>query len=334
MKPTVLEVFIPTYNRLEKFCLCLASLENALSNLNLIARSNVGISISNNSTCDLLGYHERIVFYRDLFTRLGVAYFDYKFTGFNVGAENNIVSGLLNCKSDYIWCLPDDDIARYDSLAILTSTLLSTSPSLLLAGRSKFSFIPYDSTANGNDTLIDNAICAIIPGSQKIDFFLNGNVLALQNFVFKASLVHDFLLFNDNYKLVSPVLPGLLGIICLQSTRPLVVLETSIGIFRDGDPNSSWRHLWYSIALIMWPKLCNTLYCMGFLSSVQCRQAWSVYRHLFLQLAHRPDILLGLRPRLEINPYRLFQYHRSFYLRFLFTSPVSIVLRIASLLKR
>jgi glycosyltransferase involved in cell wall biosynthesis len=320
----IFEVFVPTYNRPVEFEKCLRSIENALLRLTPDGRLAIGVAINDNST-DYLGEYEAVVEnFQIRFKELGVSYFDYRRTGFNIGGISNIVSGIYAAKSEYVWCLPDDDLARFDSLSILLSVIQSYRPNFISGAWCKKSVINYDSDANGDDDGLKNKVLDVIVDREKVSSFLSKNVVQLQEYVYRAQLVKDFLKIKENRSFLNDMFPGLLALVCLRGEGSFVRLERSVGIFRDGDPRSEWRHLWVRLALIEWPQLCEKLFNRGWLSFDEYRLSVGVFRSIFDSLSKRPDILLGLNRRQRVNPFLLFKYHRSSCSNALLMSPISI----------
>jgi hypothetical protein len=331
---TLLEVFIPTYNRPEKFEACLRSLENSLSRLDKNARHLVGITINSNSTRGVSTYESIIEKYKVSFLGLGVSYFEYRVTGFNIGGINNIVGGIFSAKAEYVWCLPDDDLARFDSLSILISVIQAYWPSFISGAWHKKSMIDYESDENGDDDGHENGIFDVIDDREKISAFLSKNVVQLQEYVYRTKVVKNFLIDKENRSLLNDMFPGLFALVCLRENEPFVRLERSIGIFRDGDPRSGWRHLWYRFALIDWPVLCEKLLCRGWLSPDEYRVSIGVYRPMLVSLSKRPDILLGLNRKYQVNPFLLLKYHQSAFFKTLGMMPASTFKAILRRLRR
>lgn len=321
---TMLEVFVPTYNRPVEFRKCLISLENALSYLDFDNTPSIGIAVNDNSTDYFEDYEEIIEEFHKRFRNLGISYFDYRRTGFNIGGVNNIAGGIFSAGADYVWCLPDDDLARFDSLVILINVLNQYRPCFISGALVKKARTSYDDDPNIEDDGCENKIFDVIADGLKISAFLSTNVVQLQEYVYCTQAVKNFLSVKENIHLLNDMCPGLFGLVCLQEDGPFVRLERSVGIFRDGDPKSEWRHLWVRFALIEWPQLCKKLYDRSWLSTNEYRLSIGVFRAMLADLSRRPDILLGVNLRRRVNPFLLFRYHRSAFLKALLLSPVSV----------
>ena len=321
---TTLEVFIPTYNRPVEFEKCLRSVENALGRLSSNDRSVIGVAINDNSTDHLGEYEEVIEDYKSRFEALALSYFDYRRTGFNIGAINNIVSGIYSAKAEYVWLLPDDDLSRFDALSILLSAIRDCQPCFIGGAWIAKSVIEYDSNSIGEDDGHKNKILDVISNSKKISVFFEKNVVQAQEYVYRTQLVKDFLKNKENRCLLNDMFPGLFALVCLRAEGSFLRLERSVGIFRDGDPRSEWRHLWVRLALIEWPQLSVKLFNRGWLTSDEYRLSVGVFRSMFGNLSKRPDILLGLRRKQQVNPFLLLKYHRSSFFNALLVSPVAI----------
>lgn len=310
---TKLEVFIPTYNRPVEFERCLRSLENALSHLGFNDSADIGVTINDNSTDYFPQYESVIKKFKPRLEKLGVFYFEYRRTGFNIGGINNIVGGIYSAKSEYVWCLPDDDLARFDSLSILLSVIKSYRPNFISGGWVQKTVIDYNSESNGDDDRQINRVLDVIFERKKVSTFFSKNVVQLQEYVYKTEIIKKFLQINENRSLLNYMWPGLFAVVCLCEDGSFVRLERSVGIFRDGEPKSEWRHLFIRFALVEWPQLCEKLFNRGWISSDEYRLSIGVFRTMFDSLAKRPHILLGLSWRRRLNPYLLLKYHKNHF---------------------
>jgi glycosyltransferase involved in cell wall biosynthesis len=305
----LLEVLIPTYNRPNELAKCLRSLENSIKNLSHVDRSKLVITIRNNSTEYFEQYKNLIDTYNPIFKNFNISSFDYQFTGFNIGTVNNCVGGILNSKSDYIWVLPDDDIARFDALSISIPLIEKYKPDFISGGCLDKSTIEYPSNEIGEDNKLPNKILDVIYDRSKVLLFLSKNVVQLQEYIYNVQLVKNFLSNDKHVHLLNDMWPGLFGIFSLQSEKSFVRLEKSLGIFRKGDPRSEWRHLWYKYALIDWPIISEKLFKIGLLNKVEAKASKAVFRVWFPKLSYRPDILLGINRKSSVNPFLLIKYH-------------------------
>jgi glycosyltransferase involved in cell wall biosynthesis len=317
----LLEVLIPTYNRPNELAKCLRSLENSIKNLSHVDSSKLRITIRNNSTKYFEQYKNLIDTYNPLFKNLNISSFDYQFTGFNIGTVSNCVGGMLNSKSDYIWVLPDDDIARFDALSISIPVIEKYKPDFISGGCIDKSTIEYPSNETGNDNKQPNKILDVIYDRSKVLLFLRKNVVQLQEYIYKVQLVKNFLSNDKHVHLLNDMWPGLFAIFSLQSTKSFVRLEKSLGIFRKGDPRSEWRHLWFKLALIDWPIISEKLFKLGWLNETETKASKAVFREIFPNLSYRPDILLGINKKSSVNPLLLIKYHGYHYFVALLKSP-------------
>ena len=330
----LLEVLIPTYNRPHELAKCFRSLENSIKNLSLVERSKLAISVRNNSTEYFEQYKNLIDTYNPIFKNLNISSFDYQFTGFNIGGTNNCIGGILNSKSDYIWVLPDDDIARFDALSLSISVIEKYKPDFISGGWVDKSTIEYSSNEIGEDNRQPNKILDVIYDRSKILLFLGKNVVQLQEYIYNVQIVKKFL-NNDKYvHLLNDMWPGVFAIFSLQSTKSFVRLERSLGIFRWGDPRSEWRHLWYKYALIDWPIISEKLFKIGCLNKVETKVSKAVFRVWFPKLSYRPDILLGINRKSSVNPFLLIKYHGHHFFIALLKSPFLTFKEIVKRLKK
>lgn len=333
---SIIEVFIPTYNRPSEFKKCLSSLENCLTNVSKDNRSKIGIAVRNNSTDNFFEYENLIKAYAKKFSTLGIAYFDYLITGFNVGGINNVAGGLFSCKSDYIWFLPDDDVARYDALTTLIPIIEIHQPCFISGGcKFKSKIENYSSNENGSDDGVENKVLDVITDNSKIISYLSSkNVVQAQEYVYNVKILKKFIFDKSNLDLLHDMYPGIFAIFCLQSDKPFVRLERSLGIFRAGEPNSEWRHLWWRLALIDWPKISKKLYSKGWLNREELKISIKLFRHIFPVLTGRADILFGINWKSKVNPILLLIYHPKNYIVSLFKTPFITILAIIKKLKK
>lgn len=305
----LLEVLIPTYKRPFELEKCLRSLENSIKNLSHVDRTKLAITVRNNTTEYFEQYQNLIDTYIPIFKNLNISSFDYQFTGFNIGGINNSVVGILNSKSDYIWVLPDDDIARFDALSISIPLIEKYKPDFISGGCLDKSTIEYSSNEIGEDNKQPNKILDVIYDRSKVLLFLSKNVVQLQEYIYNVQLVKNFLNNEKNFHLLNDMWPGVCAIFSLQSTKSFVRLEKSLGIFRKGDRRSEWRHLWYKLALIDWPIISEKLFKLGWLNEAELKASKAVFREIFSNLSYRPDILLGINIKSSVNPFLLIKYH-------------------------
>ena len=325
----LLEVLIPTYNRPLEITKCLDSVFDSFSLLSKKARSKIGISIRNNSTRDLSKYKNIVKRYSKKFKKLNLAYFKYSITGRNIGGLKNIWNAFEKLNSQYVWILPDDDLARFDSLNIIIKILTKLKPILICGGCEKKSYIKdYNSNKILNDDKQINKILDATNNRSKITkFLLSGNTVQLQEYVYKTKFVKTFLGLYKNSSLMHDMSPGVIAIYSLQDkTKPLVRLKKSIGIFRQGNNHlSDWRHLWWKFALIDWPLLSEKMYEKKWLSSKEFKLSKKVYAHILKNLCWRIDILLGLNFKSQINPRLLFKHYGYNYILTILKSPIVIM---------
>ena len=129
-----LEIAIPTFNRTLFLQKCLDSILIAINNLSLKEKRKVGISISDNSTKDKKNRSELLSFYKNKFKISKIGYFNYRISGSNIGSPQNILFLLSKSNSDYTWLLPDDDVARFDSIKSILDSIKKYKPCFLIGG--------------------------------------------------------------------------------------------------------------------------------------------------------------------------------------------------------
>ena len=327
-----LEILIPTYNRPIQFTHCLISIIRSILILPEAERSKIGISVRNNSSKSINLYKKIIKKYSKVFKNYNLAYFKYSITGINIGSPKNIWHGFKNVKAKYVWVLPDDDIARFDSLHILIKTLKNYNPSFIYGGCKSKSYIKkYNSNQISNDDNKKNKILDITYKRNKIrKFLLSGNTVQLQEYVYKSDIVKKFLKLNINSNFIHDMTPGIIAIYSLHNNKgPLIRFNKSIGIFRHGnDHQSDWRHLWWKFALIDWPIFSKKMYEKKWLNIEVFKISQKVFTHILKNLCWRLDILLGLNFRCKINPFLLYKFHGYNYVFTLIKSPFAILYEI------
>ena len=89
MSKNILEIAIPTYNRTIQLRKCLKSISIAIKLLSQKDRKFIGITINDNSTKDFNKRRLVINYFQIKFKSLGINYFKYQVTGFNIGSNNN-----------------------------------------------------------------------------------------------------------------------------------------------------------------------------------------------------------------------------------------------------
>ena len=331
----LIEVIIPTYKRSNELAKCLFSLEKSIKNTSLRHRSKVGISVRNNTTENFIHYRNLIEKYSTIFKKLGVAFFNYHITGFNIGGINNILGGFFSSKSEYVWFLPDDDIVRFDAFSIIIFAIEKYNPCFLSGGCLQKSRIKkYDSNEDGKDDGESNSILEVLYDNTKIStFLLNKGPVQAQEYIYSTKCLNKFLDDDSNLDLINEMHPGMFAIFCLKSPFPFVRLKRSIGIFRDGDPNSEWRHLWWKFALIDWPILSKKLWLKGWLNKKEMIISTRAFISSLSTLSGRPDILLGLNWKSKINPFVLLKNYPYDYLVSLIKSPINCLKAIKNKLK-
>lgn len=325
----LLEVLIPTYNRPLEITKCLDSIFESLSFVPKKSRSKIGISIRNNSTKDLHKYKKIVNKYSKKFKKLNLAYFKYSITGRNIGGTKNIWSSFKKLNSKYVWILPDDDLARFDSLDLIIGILGRLKPLLICGGCIKKSYIKdYNSNKILNDDNQTNKILDTTYNRSKITkFLLSGNTVQLQEYVYKTQFVQTFIRLYKNSSLMHDMSPGVIAIHSLQEkNKPLVRLKKSIGIFRQGNNQASdWRHLWWKFALIDWPILSEKMHEKKWLNRKEFELSKKVYKHILKNLSWRLDILLGLNFKSKVDPRLLYKYYGYIYILTVLKSPLAFL---------
>ena len=334
MKKNILEIAIPTYNRTIELKKCLYSILVATRLLSQTEKKNIGIAINDNSTIDFFNRKKIISKYKKKFESSGISYFKYCVTGFNIGSNNNFATLLINSQSDYTWILPDDDVARFDSIKTILKVIRLHKPCFINGGWEMKSQISYNDDILENDDNLSNNVNEVLNGKKKINYFLSKNIVQLQEYVYKTNHLKKFFLDDKNIALINNMNPALYAIYCMLDNGPSVLLTRSLGIFRIGEPNTEWRHLFHRYSLQDWPILSEKIYKLGWIDKRQLKKSINVYRQTILNLSFRPDILLGINRKYELSFFKLFYYYRTALLKSLAISVPMIFFKIYQKIKR
>jgi len=322
-----LQVSIPTFNRSDQLVHCLESLLQAFKHLNEIDRCRVGIAIQNNSTKGFIKYQSIFESFNKKFTDLNINYFNYIITGFNIGSANNCASSLLNSQSTYTWFLPDDDLAEVDSLKIILSCIKLFSPCLIHGGRGFKTVYKYDQF-DVSPAFDLNEILSVEYRDRILKLF-SDNVVQAQELVFRTDLIKQIVNIDENVPYINEMFPAFFSICSLQNnSMPLIFLKRSIGIFRDGEPNSIWRNRWLSLSLITWPEMLEYCFSIGLITKKELLVGKKIFIEGFKSIEHRPDILLGLNRRFPLDPRLLVKHYPYEMCSMLIKSPTKICLKI------
>ena len=320
-----LEIAIPTYNRPNQFELLLRSIDNSLRYLEKDQLVNINISIHNNSNKFYSEYISIINKYELIFNFLGINSFNYIISGFNIGSANNCAATILSSRYDYVWFLPDDDIASRNSIKSILEILNLYNPCMIHGGINKKQVINY------NNIIIDfNHEINVhkIISFDKIKYLFKYNTLQAQEHIYNVNYIKNILI-NDNYiKLINELNPALFSIFCCNGDGPLVLLDNSLGIFRDNDPNSSWRHMWPSLCLQEWPKFLDKCQSLNLISNIEKIEGMSTFVNHFKNIEHRPDILIGLMPKHNISLFYMLKKYKMVYIKYIIFSPYKLLNKI------
>jgi hypothetical protein len=326
----LLQITIPTFNRAEQLAYCLKSVENALIHLPHELKGKVGIRIHNNSTGSYHEYSTVIDKYRTIFEDHDVGYFNYVITGFDIGSVSNCCGALFSSDAEYTWFLPDDDLARFDSIHTILRVIIELSPSMIHGGVQHKSSLSYDQIEQPYESSEDKEVNAVYKSISvdKIVPLFSMNVVQAQEHVYKTSAIKE-VLYNDHYlELLNEMCPAFFSIISARSEGPLIFLTQSIGLYRNGEPNSAWRHRWLSLSLQTWPLLLRSCLSRALVSIEELGVGNSVFVGNLAIINYRPDILLGLRKRYQISPVLLFQFYGSTYVKVLLLSPYRLLIKV------
>jgi hypothetical protein len=314
-----LQISIPTFNRIELFKDCLDRLLDSIEYLNIDDRASIGVGIYNNSTKNIQEYSQLISSYRERFTKLSINYFSYEITGID-DAPGNLSASVLKSKAKYTWVLPDDDLASLDSIEVILNTIDKYEPSFIHGGIKNKTILKYDeNNPQKNNSFKKNSVFEIIE-NDKVIKFLDTKGFQLQEHVYRTELLKP--ISSDHiYSMLDDFIPVLYGLLCCKNQRPMVFLSESIGLFRGGDPNSSWRHKWVYMSLIKWQTSVDNYLSVKLLDSKEESYARGIFMELLHRNYWRPDFLLGFYGSSGLTPFNLYRHYKSLYLKILIKSP-------------
>jgi len=299
----ILEICIPTHNRPYQFECLLRSIVSSLSMLSLDEKAEVGIRVHNNSSKYLKNYQDIFTKFETIFKN-GKVGFVYNISGINISGPHNCYGVIMSSKADYAWFLPDDDLCRIDAIQIILETIKLYRPCMIHGGVVRKERVKYDFKQSSNYQKKDNKVFKVINSyGEKVKNLLKLKLIQAQEQVYSTKELKKINSINDVTGLVNDFVPALFSFLCINSNSPLILLQQSIGIFRDGDPNSPWRHQWFSMALCMWPKTAIEYFERGITDSKLVYQS----RHLFFDekmkkiICGRFDIIFGFNKINKIN---------------------------------
>ncbi len=324
----ILQISIPTYNRPEQLSLNLNSLVESIKLLSKAQRTSVGIGIYNNSTKKISDYLEIVSRFKEVFSNIGLGYFSYEVTGFNIGGPNNCAMSILKSKGEYTWFLPDDDLPRLDAIGAILSTIEQYKPSLIHGGILNKTKCDY-STIEMDSIDVDNEVLKVID-TDKQKAFIETSGIQAQEHVYKTELLSIMLRDDNLSSCVDDFMPCLFGLICCNDDRPIVFLKESLGIFRKNDPNSEWRYRWLYMALVQWRHMVDNYLTAGVIEQKNVEFAKRIHIRELTENAWRPDVLLGFNSKFTINPVNLFQEYGMEYLLMLLRSPFLFIKKIST----
>ena len=325
-KEKVLEIAIPTYNRTVYLKKCLISILESIKCIPLKDKKSIGLVISDNSTKDILNRKKVIEKFKKKFETCGIGYFTHRVTGYNIGSIHNFFSIFSNTDSKYIWILPDDDIARLDSIKTILKTIYKYQPCFIAGGWTRKSKIGYLDDVIKNDDQLPNKVHAVLQDQKKINTFFLKSIVQAQEYIYKTSEIKSFFYNDQNLKLLNNMMPGLMAIYSMRSNLPVVLLEASVGLFRHDEPSSEWRHEWLRVALQDWPILARKIYKLRWINKKQFNLAIEIYSNLLFTAApYRPDIYIGLNKSSDLSFFKLLKIYKFKFLKALLKSILNII---------
>lgn len=318
----VLEIAIPTYNRVTLLGQTLSSLVDSLANAESSLYAKLSISIHNNSTHLFAEYNSLIMYYQEIFSSLGVSFCSC-ITGVNIGAVQNQLGLVLSSSAKYIWILPDDDLVAPDAVQTILELLTKNDYSLIIGSMKHQQIsIPYSfqyANCSLAENMIPNTLCKLFVYPSSIEAFLTSNKLvAFQEMIFNLDSLKDYIYKPEYLNFVDEFAPFTFSLFCLQSRLPFAGLSSSIAYFRDGDPHSEWRHLWFKMLLQDWPRLIRSLGNTKLIPDQLFELAYHqiiVDAGIYPYLSARIDKLLGVNKRFGINPFVAFFNYPFFFVK-------------------
>ena len=326
-KPT-LQISIPTFNRPEQLKNLLESILDSIKFIPAIDRDRVSVAVYNNSSQDYSYYEEINNDYQKKFSELRINSYDYIFTGFDIGGTMNCTLALLKSNGLYTWFLPDDDLSSIDSISTILEVIDEYKPNMIHGGIMNKTILRYDETKPPKNYVKNGVFAVYSNPNEKEDAILRSELIQAQEHVYKTELYRSFY-HNQNFiDCLDDMMPGLFSLICIKNEGCLVMLKESLGLFRDGDPSSGWRHSWPYIALNQWPDNVKNYINAGLISNENEDKAKKIYINLLNELSRRPDILLGLNKNSYLSPYKTYKNFGNTYLKALLFSPINIIKKI------
>lgn len=316
----VLQVSIPTFNRPIELSENLESILNSLKCILPAERARVSVGVFDNSTLYLESYGEIVREFTGRFQGIGCHKFTYQRTGFDIGSANNCSMAVLKSDAQYTWLLPDDDLSSNNAIGTILKAIDAHSPCMIHGGdliKSVIQYADIDKYSALNN--FQNSISKVL-NHNKLEYFLGLNPVQAQEHVYKTAYLREILDTQCYVQFIDEMFPAFFSILCLNGAGPVVFTSHSLGIFRDGDPRSSWRHRWLSLYCIKWPQNLRLMLGFGLISEKSYFTAMSKAVEILYSYRGRLDILLGLRRKFAINPVSLFNNFKIKYLKLIFLS--------------
>lgn len=315
-----LQISIPTFNRPIELSENLKSILNSLQLILPTERTRVSVAIYDNSTLSLESYSEIVSEFSGRFKAIGCNKFSYQRTGFDIGSANNCSMAVLKSDAQYTWLLPDDDLSSADALDIILKVIDTHAPCMIHGGDVTKNVIHYaDTDISSALNNFQNTISKVLDVN-KVEYFLQLNPVQAQEHVYKTEYLKEIMNTQSYIQFIDEMFPAFFSILCLNGKGPAVFTSQSLGIFRDGDPRSSWRHRWLSLYCIKWPQNLRLLLDLGLISEKSFFFAMSKAVDILYSYRGRLDILLGVRRKFAITPLRLFKNFKVKYLKLVLLS--------------
>lgn len=326
----ILDIAIPTYNRTFFLAQTLSSVQTAISYIDISERQLVSVSVHSNSTKDFEIYRELTNSFSERFYDLGVS-FRCCTSGVNIGAEQNMLGLFLSSSAKYIWILPDDDLAAPDSVSQILDVVTVSDFSFLLGSFEEQTQIEhsYDyAPLTCLDLSVTNSVHQVFEYPSSFHaFFCSHRLVSLQEMIFNLDLLKKYIHSKEYIDLIDPFLPFTFAVFCLNSKLPLLCYSNSIGLFRKDDPSSPWRHLWFKLLLIDWPRLVRKLLALGLIPKALYKLIYHRMlsdANVFFALSARIDILSGINQYYKVNPLLALCSYPVFVIRALMFSPINL----------
>lgn len=301
MKPPILSIYIPTYNRPRELIQLLECLKHERVQLTDPAAVEIIVSDNASDTC--------------IRSLIEPNHYDRWFhQEENIGADANILLSRERASGTYLWCIGDDDLIAQDALKKIVDVLTKIS----IAQCGLFYLNATITTMDGK-VVVDRVVSDVTSGIYKpCEAFktINGNLLTLSTFILRndSGSRHFSKQYGSRW-LCSPLCMSLDGL----CNGDVYIFESPLVIYRNND--RPWFDAWLAIDVFYRPYIMH-LYAIN-----KCKSAipmlfkldYHRYRYLISSIFTKTNI------EHKIKLYCLLQYMKNstFYLH-----SISLLMRV------